>query len=155
AFSVSGSTIVIQPTGGLEGNKQYTITVSGTIQDIDRNAFGSDVSWSFTTRPFSFVDSTVNDFNAGTTGANTFVSTSYNAGVVLTPGIGVNFTGNSLASGWSSSSNAGGSATVGSGMLTLDGATAGTTATYGSGRSLDFMATFSGDPYQHVGLAVD
>ena len=40
------------------------------------------------------------------------------------------------------------------GTLTVDGARANTTALYDSGRSLDFSATFTADPFQHVGFGV-
>ena len=48
----------------------------------------------------------------------------------------------------------GGTATVAGGTLTVDGARANTTAFYDSGRSLDFAATFTADPFQHVGFGV-
>ena len=37
----------------------------------------------------------------------------------------------------------------------MDGARIGTTPTFGAGRSLEFVATFSGHPYQHIGLGND
>jgi hypothetical protein len=47
---------------------------------------------------------------------------------------------------------AGGTATVAGGVLTVDGARANTTALYDPGRSVDFAATFTADPFQHVGF---
>ena len=47
---------------------------------------------------------------------------------------------------------AGGTATVAGGTLTVDGARANPTALYDAGRSLDFAATFTADPFQHVGF---
>ena len=51
--------------------------------------------------------------------------------------------------------NTGGSATVADGLLTVDGARANTTSLYDSNRSLDFAATFTADPFQHVGFGND
>ncbi len=49
----------------------------------------------------------------------------------------------------------GGAATVSGGRLTVDGASAGTNATYGSGRTLDFKATFNATPFAHAGFGTD
>ena len=45
-------------------------------------------------------------------------------------------------------------ATVSSGTMKVDGALVGTSAQYAAGRSLEFIATFSGAPFQHAGFAV-
>ena len=37
----------------------------------------------------------------------------------------------------------------------VDGALAGTAAVYGPGRTLEFVATFSGDAWQHIGFGLD
>ena len=49
----------------------------------------------------------------------------------------------------------GGSVAVGNGVLTVDGAMADTSATYAPGRSLEFVATFASDPWQHVGFSIN
>ena len=49
----------------------------------------------------------------------------------------------------------GGTAVVGAGGLTVNGALAGPTATFSAPQSLAFTATFSNDPFQHVGFGVD
>jgi hypothetical protein len=55
---------------------------------------------------------------------------------------------------WSSTAwNAGGTASVAGGALSVDGARAGTIANFAPGRSLEFVATFSGTSFQHVGFA--
>jgi len=51
--------------------------------------------------------------------------------------------------------SAGGAAMVTNGNLTVDGARTGTIAAYGPGLSLEFVATFSGDPWQHLGFGID
>ena len=66
------------------------------------------------------------------------------------------FDGTTLPTGWEMVPwNTGGSATVGGGVLTVDGARANTTSLYDAGRSLEFAATFTADPFQHVGFGVD
>lgn len=68
------------------------------------------------------------------------------------------FDGSSLPAGWSvrDTWTPGGSVDVSAGQLVVDGASAGTNATYGSGRTLDFKATFApGTPFAHAGFGVD
>ena len=76
-------------------------------------------------------------------------------GLALSPVIDIfeDFDGTSFPAGREQTEwNPGGGATVGDGVLTVEGARANTTALYGSDRSLDFLATFSGAPFQHVGF---
>jgi hypothetical protein len=156
-LTFSGSTAVLQPTAPLASGATYQVTVSGTITDASGNPIGSNVSWTFTTAAaVQLTDTTAADFAAGTTGAGTYVSQTGDGEVILAPAEGAEFSGSSLPADWTSTSlGGGGSATVGGGRLTVDGDRAGTSALYGPGRSLDFVATFSGDPYQHIGLSVD
>jgi len=68
----------------------------------------------------------------------------------------LDLSGSSLPAGWFSSPwSSGGGATVAGGTLTIDGAAAGTTSLYPSGLSLEFTATFTGDPWQHIGFGTD
>jgi len=46
------------------------------------------------------------------------------------------------------------SATVGNGVIDVDGALVATSSFFSAGRSLEFTATFSGAPFQHAGFAV-
>ena len=119
-------------------------------------------SASFTTPSASFTDTTVSDFSAGTPDANTYISETGNGEVILKPTEGQEFSaGPGLPAGWSSSTwesqggGAGGSATVSGGSLHVDGAFAGTNATFGPGHSLEFVATFGAAAFQHVGFGVD
>jgi hypothetical protein len=155
----AGSTATIQPTAILNGNTQYQVTVAGSVADVSGNTLGSNLTWTFTTRVLSFSDSAVSDFASGTTGANTYVTTvpgGSGGQVNLTPVVGLDLSGSSLPAGWTSSPWAtSGTATVGGGLLTVDGTLAATSAFFGPSRSLDVVATFSSDPYEHVGLATD
>jgi hypothetical protein len=151
-LTYSGSTAVLTPNVPLTPNTTYQVTVSGSVKDVSGNAMGSDVTWTFTAGWLTFTQSTAADFGNGTTGSQTSVLPS---GVALASGISTNFPGTSLPSGWFVTTYAsGGSAVVNNGVLTVDGARAGTTAQFGSGSSLTFVATYSGDPYQHGGFGV-
>ena len=76
--------------------------------------------------------------------------------VILKPTAGSEFSGTALPADWTSTPwGSGGAATVSGGRLTVDGALAGTTALYTPGRSLEFVATFTGDAFQHAGFADD
>src|SRR5262249_23531487 len=96
------------------------------------------------------------DFSAGTLDANTYIAQAGNGEVILEPIEGQEFSGTSLPATWFSTPwNTGGTSTVGSGQLSVDGARSGTTALYAPGRTLEFAATFTGDAYEHVGFGVD
>ena len=95
------------------------------------------------------------DFTVGTHDGTELVA----GGLELSPlldDIFEDFDGTALPAGWETVPwNAGGTATVADGSLTVDGARANTTSLYGSNRSLDFAATFTADPFQHVGFGTD
>jgi len=75
---------------------------------------------------------------------------------LLVPIVSLNFSDMSLPPGWSSRPwDNGGTAHVANGLLMVDGALAGTVALYGPGQSLEFVATFTGDPWQHMGFGLD
>jgi len=113
-------------------------------------------------------DTAAVDFNNGTTGSATYVAQTDDGEVILKPAEGAEFFGAALPPGWNAIAWAsGGSAVVGGGNLVVDGMRVGTCTTdpvtgvctesspYGPGRSLEFVATFAGDAFQHAGLAVD
>ncbi len=101
-------------------------------------------------------DQTAADFGLGTPDANTMVALEGDGEVVLKPaGIAEEFAGTSLSAAWTAASYGGGSATVAGGALTVDAWHASTVATFGPGRSLEFVATFTSAAYQNVGFAAD
>ena len=164
SVSYAGNTATIDPNADLDPSAVYNVTVAGTVKDANNNPLGTDDTWSFTTSSLSFIDTTISDFSAGTPGANTYVSETANGEVILKPTEGSEFSGSSLPTGWEScpwsaadpeNCPPGTGATVSGGSLHVDGGFARTIATYGSGRSLEFRATFGGQPNQHVGLGVD
>ena len=162
--SYAGTTATLDPNADLDPSAVYTVTVDGSVEDQAGNALGATDSWSFTTAAlsFDFTDTTVSDFSAGTPGANTYVSETGNGEVILKPTEGQEFSGGpGLPAGWSSSTwessggGAGGTATVSGGSLHVDGALAGTDATFSPGHALEFVATFGATAFQHVGFGVD
>ena len=106
----------------------------------------------FSTPTAVATDTTVADFGAGTTGGSTYVSGTENGEVILAPTVGAEFSGSSLPVGWESGAWTGGTASVGGGSVTVDGAWARTSATFAPGRALEFVATFSGATFQNAGL---
>ncbi|MGA8925632.1 MAG: Ig-like domain-containing protein, partial [Solirubrobacterales bacterium] len=156
SVSYSGTTATLDPNADLDPSAVYNVTVAGTVTDANGIPLGADDSWSFATAApsFGFTDTTVSDFSAGTPGANTYVSQTGNGEVMLKPTEGQEFSGGpGLPAGWSSTPwGAGGSANLSGGSMHVDGALAGTTATFTPGHSLDFSATFGADAFQHVAL---
>ncbi len=99
----------------------------------------------------------MSDFTAGTPGTSTYVSNTGGGEVILAPTVGAEFEGTSLPSGWTSTKwdpGATGS-TVSGGQVKVDGSVLRTDATYTSGHSLEFVATFTGTPNEHAGYAAD
>ena len=156
----AGTTATLDPIVDLAPFTTYDVTVAGSVADVSGNPLGSPATWSFTTgaTTLSLIDTTVADFGAGSTGANTYVSDTAGGEVILAPTVGAEFNGTELPGGWSAKQPpwvTGGTATVAGGSLSIDGTMAGTTATFGPGHSLEFVATFSAQPFQHVGFVAD
>jgi hypothetical protein len=73
--------------------------------------------------------------------------------VTLAPVIGAEFDGAALPAGWASSVVAtGGTTVLGNGAVTVDGASVSATTTYGTGHSVEFVATFTGQANQAAGF---
>ena len=161
ALSASSASLVTSHSLSLTGlAPATTYYFRVTSADAANNSATSPASpappASFTTPSATFVDTTVADFSAGTPGANTYISQTTDGEVILNPTVGAEFYGSALPTGWSSTIWAsGGSVTVAGGGLTLDGAAAETTASYGPGRSLEFVATFNAAANQHIGFVSD
>jgi hypothetical protein len=155
------------------GGQLYARTSDDSGNSIDQllagNWLGSShdfrIDWSPTNASFS-IDGTnvaglattiaaslrplISDFNAG--GGNLSVSSLELSNSVFRIG----FAQSSLPSGWFIGSySSTGSAQISNAGLTVDGAQAGTYAVYGPGESAEFVATLSGDPWQHLGFGVD
>ena len=145
----------------------HTVTLAGlspfttyyfraTSTDVAGNSATSAVG-SFTMPPtlFGATDTTVADFAAGTLDGREYIAETADGEIILSPLAGSEFSGTTLPPDWSTTAWApGGAATVSGGVLTVNGARAGTIASYPAGRSLEFVATFTGAPFQHAGFAV-
>ncbi len=107
------------------------------------------------TPPTSWVTSTTAVFGAGTVGAGAYISDTTGGEITLAPTVGTEFSGTALPTGWTSTVPAtGGSATVANGSVNVDGASVLAPTTYGPGRTLEFVATFSGGANQNAGFGL-
>jgi hypothetical protein len=114
-------------------------------------------SLTFTTLSASFVDTTVADFSQGSPNS-TSVTAIGDGAVSLSASAGVvNWgAGPGLPAGWQSASwevAPAGTVTVDSGALSVSGARVISDATFPRGQSFNAVATFSSNPFQHVGFA--
>ena len=139
----------------------YTARIVGGasgVKDLADNALATDFVWTFTTSPapaLTVRDTTAADFSAGTPGAGSYVSQTADGEVMLAPTVGAEFTTPSLPTGWSITPwNSGSSTAFPSGQFAIDGARASTDATFAAGTSLEFVATFSSDTFEHLGFGI-
>src|SRR5262249_4251089 len=113
-------------------------SIDGTVVATHAAAIGASL------RPL------VSDFNVG--GGNLTVDWLE----MIVPIFNYDFSDTSLPPGWSSGAwENGGTVHMANGLLMVDGALAGTIALYSPGLSLEFVATFTGDPWQHIGFGID
>ena len=102
------------------------------------------------------LDQTAAEFAQGSTIASVAITEVGDGELTLAPLVSADFSGSALPAGWGSAPwTGGGSATVAGGKLTVSGAGAFGTSAFGPGRSIEFVATFTGSPYQNVGFATD
>ena len=154
AISVSGSTITLQPSSVLLLGVTYEATVQPSVTDVAGNALGAESTWTFTVNS-TITDATAAQFASGTADANVRVTEVADGEVALRSDVGTEFSGTVLPAGWEGAVwNTGGTTTVTAGGLVVNGARASTTATFGAGRALEFVGTFSGEAFQHVGLGL-
>jgi hypothetical protein len=146
---------------GLTSNTTYYYRI--TSADRAGNP-GVAIAPSFTVPGPTLRDSVTADFAAGS-GVGTYVSETGDGELMLAPAIATEFSGSAMPAGWLSVLwGAGGSAFVANGTLLVDGTRVGSCTptetgcveqgAFGPGRSLEFSANFTGDAFQHSGLAV-
>jgi hypothetical protein len=166
AAGANGLTALVPTSGGSGGGTLTTLTRDGvavsvttqTIKGVSYALFpalaGNYAATYVIDTTVHVTDSTSADFAAGSIAGPATISDAGGGEVILTPAVSAEFSGSTLPADWSTTAwNAGGNAIVSSGSLLVDGARAGTIATFTSARSLEFVATFSGAPFQHVGFA--
>ncbi len=102
------------------------------------------------------IDTTTADFGAGTF-ADTLATPTGDGAVALGTSAVQDFDGSSLPATFAAGPpwTSGGSATVSAGSLSVDGTPVRSTATYGPGTSVEFLATFAAAASQHLGLGTD
>lgn len=139
-------------------NPAYAAVVQHLTDELNYQMGKAKEGWpgiASTPSPACLSDAGPADLAAGSTGAGTILTTEPGGGVILAPTLNSEFDGTELPPGWSSSPWAAGASTeVAGGALTLDGARAGTDASFGPGRALEFTATFAAVPLQHVGFGI-
>jgi large repetitive protein len=143
---------------GVEGgNGVYIYGASAfPTQSFNASNYWVDVVFNTSLPPGTFLDTTVVDFTAGTPDASTYIGQTADGEVLLAPMVGAEFAGTALPAGWTATPwGTGGTSTVANGVLTVNGARAGTVALFGPSRALEFVATFSGAANQNVGFGVD
>ncbi len=148
----------LDPNTDLDLATIYEVRVTIAAEDLAGNPLAADDLWTFMTQaPVCFTDDVVaGEFADGTPGAATYVAETVDGEVILAPTEGAEFFGTALPSGWETHVwNPGGLATVTGGTLTADGVRVMTTATYGPGRTQEFVATFGAAAFQHMGFGVD
>ncbi len=149
ALSVTSHSVTL---AGLSPSTTYYFRVTST-DGAGNTATTEAGSFTMPAMVFAATDTTVADFGAGTIDGSVFIARSADGEVILSPSAGSEFPGAALPPDWSATAWApGGAATVSDGALAVDGARAGTLASYPAGRSLEFVATFSGAPFQHAGF---
>jgi hypothetical protein len=152
--TMSGNTATLTPASALLLGSSYEATVDGAVTDVAGNPLGSDAVWTFTTAN-SLSDTTAAHFTAGALDANGLVTQTADGEVMLAPTNGSEFTAATLPSGWSSTPyQAGGTFSISGGSLAVQGSRVYPATLYPSGRSLEFVATFYGDAYQHIGFGL-
>lgn len=100
-------------------------------------------------------DTTIADFNVGTTGANTYITQDGDGSIALKPTITEEFNGSSVPVGWQSFGWTGGTSIVSGGSVVVDGARFNTVSpiiNFSSGSSIEFRATFGASSFQHIGF---
>jgi VCBS repeat-containing protein len=162
---VSTRTLLI---AGLRPNTTYYYRVTST--DAAGNS-ATSAAPSFTVPGPTLRDTAQSDFLAGT-GAGTYASETQDGELILAPTVGTEFSGTTMPQGWTEFAwDPSGYSALGGGKLIVDGVrvamcvtdnngdcVAGETQTttpsaiYGPGHSVEFVATFTGDPFQHAGL---
>lgn len=139
---------------GLSPNTTYYYQVTSTDLQGD-SATAPATPASFTMPSGAVTDAALADFAAGT-GTCSAVPLLNSGAVILTPAADAEFSGTALPTGWGSLQwNPSGEFFFGNGGVTLDGVAIASSSAYAPGTSLEFVATFSGQPFQNVGLVTD
>ncbi len=157
-IAVGGSTAILTPATPLLLNTTYQVTLLRTVSDPGGNQLGSDTLWTFTTI-VNLGDTTSADFASGTVTGGALVADADDGEVILNSARGAEFFGTALPTGWTSTNivvngtGSVGTGVISNGVIALNGRrlSASSLFTRGTGRVVEFAATFSGDNEQHAG----
>ncbi|MFN8381824.1 MAG: sortase [Anaerolineales bacterium] len=137
---------------GLTPNTTYYFRV--TSADASANPATSPVppaTLNFTTPSGTLTDTIPGDFSGGNLSC-AYPTQNGNGELILPPTIAAEFNGFVLPAGWSSNSWTGGTPAVSGGVVTLNGVSIRNDTLLNPGTSLEFVATFTGQSFQHVGF---
>jgi hypothetical protein len=156
--TLTGSTIVLDPSSPLAGNTLYEVTVTTGVKDVAGNALAGNSQWTFTTASAQWAQTTVADFATGTHQTTAAVNTGGGTLQLATSFVD-EFSGTTLGSQWTVNSWAsmgGGPAStdVSNGTLKMAGEQLLSTSSF-PGQSIIARVRFGSTPFQHVGLATD
>lgn len=143
---------------GLASNTTYyfrATSVDAFLNSTTEPIGGNPAASFVTPAAVCLLDETLVDFVAGTPGVDTYVSETTDGEVILRPVEGVEFEDPTLPVEWEAVTfSSGTGVSIAGGEATVDGARVNTTALYGPGHSVEFVATFQSSANQHAGFAL-
>ena len=102
------------------------------------------------------VDQTKQDFQSGTPGASTYISSFADGAVILNPTLASEFSGSAVPAGFTEGTwTTGGSTTFNSGIMSLNGTHIASDNSFSPGTVIEFSAAFSASSFQNIGFASD
>jgi hypothetical protein len=148
----------VQLTGLTPGTTYYFRVTSADAQSNSAMSPNPPAApLSFMAIQSCFDDVTSADFSQGTTSNFTYLAATQDGEVILKPAAASEFTVLPSTAEWSSFAwnGGGGTSTVSSGILTVSGARFNTepiSTAYGPGSTLEFVATFGAESFEHIGF---
>jgi len=158
------------PLVGLRPNTTYYYLITATDHSGNSTTLPAPT---FTVPGPTLRDTSVSDFQAGTSAGGTYVSQTTDGELILAPTAATEFTGPALSQGWIEVPwSPEGYSIIVDGVLLVDGARVAScaidangnclpettdltqSATFTAPHTLEFTANFSGDRFQHAGLGV-
>lgn len=158
--SVSSATLVTSHVVALSGlvpgtTYHFRVTSADVAANPATEPAPPAAPLTFTTpTPPCAADDLFADFGGGAT-SGTYVANGADGEVLLAPAAGSEFEGASPPAGWTSTPWTGGSATLGGGAVLVNGTLYGPAATFGPGSTIECVATFGTESFQHVGFSDD
>jgi hypothetical protein len=144
-------TIDVTPAAGTEGIETFYVELADAAGATMLKSRGVVTI----TPPEAWVTSTVAEFGLGALGAGGYLAETSGGEITLAPTVGTEFSGSALPTGWTDTVlSTGGITAVTGGSVSVDGTSVLAPSIYGVGHTLEFAATFSGQPNQNVGFGL-